>query len=109
MDNLTWIPFANLFFEATGTGDIIYKVLQVLAALKIVGNLGAWIASKTETKADDKFFATATRMIGRAISSISDLASANTRPPISRPTGRPTSRPTSRQEGGALGAPQRHV
>ncbi len=74
------IPFVNLFFEATGTGDIIYKVLQVLAALKIAGNFGAWIAAKTGTKADDKFFASATRTIGRAISFVSDLASANTRP-----------------------------
>lgn len=77
---MEWLPIINLFFAPVGTVDLIYKVLQVLAALKILAEAGQWIAARTEWRKDDEFFARLLYRLGKATSFIRDLASANTRP-----------------------------
>ena len=84
---MEWIPILNLYIsggiaDTVGqAGDTIYKVLQILAALKVIGEAGLWLAAKTETEADDKFWAAALHYTGRITAWVTDLASANTRKP----------------------------
>lgn len=80
------LPFIDLLGDLiagsapASTGGLIYDVLQAFLGLAVLARFGAWLATKTETEADDKFWAWAGNAFGRAITFLSDLATNNTRP-----------------------------
>jgi len=88
---MQWIPIINFAIDLFGSapyaptaGGMIYDVLQVFAALKIIGGAGAWLAKQTDWDKDDKFWPKWLYWMGKATSFITDLASGNSRPPEKR-------------------------
>ena len=86
---LSNLPWVNLIGDAiTGTivqppasvGGLLYDVAQFLSGLWAIGKGGRWIAEKTATPKDDKFWKRYLYWVGLAIEGLSNLASANDPP-----------------------------
>ena len=90
MDLISILPWINVAMDVANgaapasAGAIIYDVLQVLSALAVIAKAGAWIATWTETLADDNWWAALGGGVARLTAWLANLASNNTVPPRRR-------------------------
>lgn len=87
MEIVTLLPIINLLAdlftsnpEPVTTGGLVYDVMQLLAGLLVLSKFGAWVATWTETKKDDQFWAKVAHYIGKATDWLARVASAQGEP-----------------------------
>ncbi len=85
--NLPWVDLVGdmitgaIVQPPASVGGLLYDVAQFLSGLWAFGKFGRWVATKTATPKDDKFWKRYLYWLGLAIEGLSNLASANDPPP----------------------------